>query len=58
MLTETADEGKRGDGSGTSSLADMTLEPVTNGFYLKGPLLKLILIQGSSFTAPGQKHLA
>ena len=33
----TADEGKRGDGSGTSSLADMTLEPHSNGFYLNGP---------------------
>ena len=30
-------EGFRGDGTGTSSLSDMTLEPVTNGFYLKGP---------------------
>ena len=33
----SVNEGKRGDASGTSSLADMTLEPVTNGFYLKGP---------------------
>ena len=33
----TADEGKRGDGSGTTGLADMTLEPVSNGFYLNGP---------------------
>ena len=30
-------EGKRGDNSGTSSLADMTLEPMSNGFYLNGP---------------------
>ena len=30
-------EGKRGDNSGTSSLTDMTLEPMSNGFYLNGP---------------------
>ena len=30
-------EGKRGDASGTSSLTDMTLEPMSNGFYLNGP---------------------
>ena len=33
----TAAEGRRGDGSGTSSLTDMTLEPMSNGFYLNGP---------------------
>jgi hypothetical protein len=33
----TADEGKRGTGTGTTGLADMTLEPHSNGFYLNGP---------------------
>ena len=33
----SAGEGYRGDGSGTSSLTDMTLEPMSNGFYLNGP---------------------
>ena len=33
----TVDEGKRGTGTGTTGLADMTLEPHSNGFYLNGP---------------------
>ena len=32
-----ASEGKRGNASGTSGLTDMTLEPLSNGFYLNGP---------------------
>ena len=54
----SANEGKRGDGSLTSSLADMTLEPVTNGFYSGGPNTETNSNTGESFTAPGQKHLA
>ena len=30
-------EGFRGNASGTSGLTDMTLEPLSNGFYLNGP---------------------
>ena len=30
-------EGKRGDGSGTSGLADLTVNAQSNGFWLSGP---------------------
>ena len=30
-------EGYRGNGSSTSSLGDMTMEPMSSGFYLNGP---------------------
>jgi len=33
----TIQEGYRGNASSTSTLADMTLEPMSNGFYLNGP---------------------
>ncbi len=36
-INHDSGEGKRGDGSSTDSLADMTLEPMSNGFYLNGP---------------------
>jgi len=47
----TAAEGKRGDGSGTSSLSDMTLESVANGFYLNGPASETNSNTGTFFYA-------
>ena len=37
FANKSSNEGKRGNGALTTGLTDMTLEPMSNGFYLNGP---------------------